>query len=61
MSGESEVSLCDFCHEEKPVERTYLRPSKYVKPEHPENLKLHNEGDYFIIVWTCGDCGVPKL
>jgi hypothetical protein len=55
-----EVALCDFCHEEKSVERTYLRPSKYVKPEYPDNIKLYNEGSYFIIVHTCNDCGIPK-
>lgn len=57
---EVEIAICDFCHQEKFVGRTYLRPSKYVKPEYPENLKLYNEGSYFIFVYTCNDCGIPK-
>lgn len=62
MSGDVEMDKCDFCQEVKPVERTYLRPSKYVKPESPEEyLKLYNEGNYFIIVKTCFDCGTPKV
>lgn len=62
MSGEVEFDECDFCHIEKPVVRTYLRPTKYVKPEDPEEyLKLYNEGGYFIIVKTCSDCGEPKI
>ena len=61
MSGEVEFDKCDFCHEEKHVERTYLKPSKYVKPEFPDNTKLYNDGDYFIIIKTCYDCGVPKI
>jgi hypothetical protein len=61
MSGEVESDKCDFCREIKFVERTYLRPSKYVKPSNPEEYtKLYNEGNYFIIVKTCGDCGTPK-
>lgn len=61
MSGEIEVAKCDFCHQEKHVERTYLRPSKYVKPEDPkEYIPLYNEGNYFIIIWTCTECGTPK-
>lgn len=32
MSGEIEFDKCDFCKEEKPVWRTYLNPTKYVKP-----------------------------
>jgi hypothetical protein len=59
--GDIEIGKCDFCNEVKPVERTYLRPSKYVKPVNPEEyLKLYNEGSYFIIIRTCSDCGVPK-
>ena len=58
--GDQEVSKCDFCHEVKPVERTYLKPSLFIKPEYPNNLKLYNEGDYFMIVYTCHECGVPK-
>lgn len=61
MSGESELNTCDFCHEIKHVTRTYLKPSKYVKSTDPKvYLKLRNEGDYFIIIKTCSDCGVPK-
>ena len=41
MSGEIEMDTCDFCHEVKSVERTYLRPTKYVKPEFPDNIKLY--------------------
>jgi hypothetical protein len=44
MGGDVEFDKCDFCQIEKPVGRTYLRPSKYVKPENPEiissSLKL---------------------
>tara|TARA_R100000656_G_C3852217_1_gene107826 strand:- start:35 stop:220 length:186 start_codon:yes stop_codon:yes gene_type:complete len=59
--GDIEVDKCDFCHQTKQVERTYLRPSKYQKPKDPvESSKLYNEGNYFIIVKTCGDCGKPK-
>jgi hypothetical protein len=62
MSGCVEFDKCDFCHIEKPVERTYLRPSKYIKSETPEDyLKLYNEGAYFIIIKTCNDCGIPKM
>ena len=60
MSGEVELDKCDFCKELKPVERTYLKPSKYVKPQDDSKYKLHNEGDYFIIIRTCSDCGTPK-
>lgn len=60
--GSVEVSVCDFCKQVKSVERTYLRPSKYVKPkELKEYNKLNNQGDYFIIVCTCNDCGTPKI
>ena len=59
--GDMEIGTCDFCHEVKPVERTYLRPSKYVKPESPEEcMELYNEGSYHMIIWTCMDCGIPK-
>ncbi len=62
MSGVIEFDKCDFCKEEKPVWRTYLRPNSYVKPtEYEEYKKLYNEGDYFIIIKTCQDCGEPKL
>lgn len=56
-----EISTCDFCHEEKQVERTYLKPSVYVKPSTMEERNhLYNQGDYFIIIRTCADCGTPK-
>jgi len=62
MGGDVEYDKCDFCHIEKPVGRTYLRPSKYVKPKNPEEyLKLYNEGGYFIIIKTCSECGEPKI
>ena len=61
MSSECEMDICDFCMETKNVERTYLYPSKYLKSnDHSVNTKLYNEGDYFIIVKTCIDCGIPK-
>lgn len=60
MSGEIEFDKCDFCKEEKPVWRTYLYPSKYQKPESfEERNKLYNQGDYFIYLKTCADCGDP--
>ena len=60
--GEIEMDRCDFCHEIKEVERTYLRPSRYVKSkDHVANQHLYNEGSYFIIIKTCIDCGTPKL
>lgn len=59
--GEIEVAQCSFCKETKQVNRTYLKPSKYVKPENlEERNKLYNQGDYFIILWHCNDCGEPK-
>jgi len=62
MSGVIEYDKCDFCRQEKPVWRTYLKPTKYVKPENlQEANKLYNQGDYFIIVKTCNDCGEPKI
>lgn len=62
MSGEVEQDKCDFCHEIKPVERTYLRPSVYVKTGGiVKNQYLYNEGNYFIIIKTCIECGVPKI
>lgn len=62
MFGELEIALCDFCDEEKQVERTYLKPSKYVKPKDPkDHLHLNNEGNYFVIIYSCKDCGPPKL
>ena len=60
MCGEIEFGKCDFCKEEKPVWRTYLYPSKYQKPELFEQRRiLHNQGDYFIYLSTCNDCGDP--
>ena len=62
MSGCIEHDKCDFCKQEKPVWRTYLRPTKYVKPENLEEAnKLYNQGSYFIIVKTCNDCGEPTF
>ena len=61
MSGCIEMDKCDFCQEVKQVERTYLHPSKYVKEQRAFiNKTLYNEGDYFIIVKTCSECGTPK-
>lgn len=59
--GDIEMSECDFCKEVKPVERTYLRPSNYNRPTDWHEKNLHNEGNYFIIIRTCSDCGVPKI
>ena len=60
MSDSLEMDKCDFCQEIKQVERTYLHPSKYVKEQGAFiNKTLYNEGDYFIIVKTCIDCGTP--
>ena len=60
MSDSLEMDKCDFCQEIKQVERTYLHPSKYVKEKGAFiNKTLYNEGDYFIIVKTCIDCGTP--
>ena len=60
MSGSIEMDKCDFCQEIKQVERTYLKPSKYVKEQGAFiNKTLYNEGDYFIIVKTCSECGTP--
>jgi len=54
------MDKCDFCQEIKQVERTYLYPSKYVKEQGAFiNKTLYNDGDYFIIVKTCADCGTP--
>jgi len=54
MAGDTEVDNCDFCKVIKPVERTYLKPSKYIKPTDIEKSNpLYNEGDYFIIIKTC--------
>ena len=62
MSGTIEFDKCDFCKEDKPVWRTYLRPTKYVKPKEFEVYdKLYNQGDYFIIIKTCNECGEPTI
>jgi hypothetical protein len=61
ISNSSERATCDFCKQIKYVERTYLYPEYYVKPAKEIALKLHNEGDYFIIISTCMDCGKPKI
>lgn len=62
MLGGVEFGKCDFCHNEKPIARKYLRPSKYVKPkELIDRDKLYNQGDYFIIIRYCNDCGEPKF
>jgi hypothetical protein len=59
---EQEMNKCDFCNQIKSVERTYLHPSKYAKEQGAFiNKTLYNEGDYFIIVKTCVDCGTPQL
>ncbi len=56
----SEYAQCDFCKQNKTVARLCLRPSKYVKPEKPEDYtKLYNEGEYFTIIRYCSDCGKP--
>ncbi len=57
--GDIEKNTCDFCKQIKQVNRTYIKPSKYIKPSEEYN-KLHNEGDYFIIINTCNDCGEPS-
>ena len=59
VMGDIEISECDFCKEIKPVMRTYLKPSKYIKPLDDSQYSLYNEGDYFKIIKTCNDCGKP--
>lgn len=60
MCGEIEFGKCDFCKQEKPIWRTYLYPSKYQKSESfEERNKLYNQGDYFMYLSTCNDCGDP--
>ena len=60
MSGDIEMDKCDFCKEIKQVERTYLYPSKYVKSEDlVVRNHLYNQGNYFIVIKTCSDCGNP--
>ena len=54
---EVEIDKCDFCKKEKQVLRTYLHPTNSPKEKSNE---LYNEGDYFIYVKTCLDCGAPK-
>jgi hypothetical protein len=58
--SDQEVGRCGFCQKEKPVNRLYLYPSLYKKPEDiSERKALHNEGDYFIILYFCSECGIP--
>lgn len=59
MSGDIEVDECDFCKQIKSVIRTYFKPSVYRNRKNMESKKLYNEGDYFIIVKSCFDCGEP--
>ncbi len=63
IMGDIEQGKCEFCQEIKPIQRTYLYPSKYERNPNDisGNKKKHNEGAYFIIISTCNDCGVPKL
>lgn len=62
MCGEIEKDKCNFCNEVKAVERTYLKPTKYEKTtDLVINNRLYNQGDYFIIIKTCNDCGKPKF
>jgi len=57
-----EKDFCCFCKQHKPVERTYLKPSKYVKnKDNSLNKKLYNNGDYILIIKSCFDCGTPKF
>ena len=59
--GDIEKAVCDFCREVKPVKRTYFYPSKYKKPDDiKDQVKLYNEGNYFVHIKTCFDCGEPK-
>lgn len=61
MSGVIEMDKCDFCREIKAVERTYLYPTRYRKPENlEESHLLYNQGSYFIIIKTCYECGSPS-
>ena len=60
MSGDIEIGKCDFCKQHKPISRTYFYPSRYQKSESlEERNELHNQGDYFAIIYTCVDCGNP--
>jgi hypothetical protein len=59
MSGEVELDKCDFCQEIKPIGRNYFFPSKYTKPQFPENTGLYNDGNYAVIIRSCSDCGDP--
>ena len=52
-----EMDNCDFCKGLRQVERTYLHPTN--EPEEKTD-EMYNEGDYFIIIKTCSDCGTPK-
>lgn len=58
--GDIEYGTCDFCKSQAPIQRTYLYPSNYVKPQITEEaVKLFNEGNYFKYISTCNDCGTP--
>lgn len=55
-----EMNICQFCRQKKQVQRLYLYPSNYIKPDiKKEALKLYNEGDYFTFIYYCNDCGKP--
>ncbi len=63
--GYQEVGRCDFCHQVKSIGRVYFYPSQYkkiqVKTEQDvaEVNKLHNQGDYFLFISYCAECGEP--
>lgn len=60
MMGNQEFGVCSFCKQKKVLSRTYLFPSRYRKPGKLEDRKdLHNQGDYFVILWNCTECGPP--
>ena len=61
MAGDVEVDVCDFCKQVESVQRTYLKPSRHCLPDSlEERLNLYNQGDYFIIIKTCSECGIPE-
>lgn len=57
--GNVEIGRCGFCNDVKPVNRFYMYPSLYKKPENTKGL--YNDGDYFIITYWCNDCGKPAI
>lgn len=62
MIGDVEIGTCSFCQKEKYVSRAFIKPSKYIQPvDIKERSKLHNEGNYFVILWYCNDCGKPQI